>query len=403
MKKYKYTLKSQWYYLVLVLVCLLIIPFIIRLFHKNHLVEYSLSKYKVEEEFFIEDGKHNYNFTLSKDDRTYIFSIDQNFSKKKKVLANILEYEEGNISCILPITKKKSLSNLVCLKDSKQVSNYLLKDDSNYLKIVEEATNYKGFQEDNEPKEYQKLLVYSNNILDDQVFYIWNYKGIYVLEKENISYQKILDFDLYENIMATTVGKTYVLFDNSSAGGIDKVYCYNPNSKKLYNFKLNIKLEKDSYINGVRGNLIYVTDKKKKIQYKIDIVKGEIEVVGNEEILYITYINGEKTLLNKSDFFMKKQLFDSNHIMVNEKSDCIYDSRYNYCIDESNFIKMNSKKNEVALFNIDDVTEWGMQNHELLILKEDTLYSYDDYYGLRKIVEYRELHYNYSNIYKLGS
>ena len=394
-------MKKYWYYIVLILFCILLLPSFIRLFHKNHLIQYNLSKYKVEEEFFIEEKDHYYHFNITKDKNTYSFSVQNNFSRKKKVLSNILEYREGNVSCILPITKKKSTVNLVCLKDSKQVSNALLEDNSNYQKILTKAKEYIPYDRNDSYETYDQLDAYSNNIAPDEIFYIWNYKGVYILENNKISYQKVLDYDLYENIMATTVGKNYVLFDNSSVDGIDTVYCYNAKNKKVYDFKLDIKLEKDSYINGVRDNFIYVTDKRKKIQYKVDIVKGSIEEVGTEENFYITYINGERTLLNKSDFFMKNQLFDNDPKEINNEF-YIYDNRYDYYYKNSMFQRMDSKKHNVSLFEMDDITEWGIQNHEILVLKEDTLYAYHDYYGLRKIVRYRELIYNYSNIYKLG-
>ena len=403
MKEYKYTLKTYWYFVALIVLIILILPFIIKLFHNNHLIHYSISNYQIEEEFFIEEKNHFYNFIVSKNSDTYIFSINNSYSRKKKILSSIKEYSEGNVSCVVPITKKNDSTNLVCVKDHKQVSNTLLKDDNNYKKIIENIKGFKEFEISNNSKEYEKLDVYLDNIVDKEVYYIWNYKGIYILENDKARYQKILDYDLYENIMATTVGRYYVLFDNSSVSGIEKVYYYNPDNNSLHNFKLDIKLEKDSYINGVKNNNIYVTDKRKKIQYKINIFKETIEVIGNEEDLYVAYLDGNKTLLNKSDFFMNNQIFDNVHKKVDNSSDCIYDSKYYYCLEDSIMQKRDLKNNNMSLFLVDDYTEWSIQSHEVLLLKEDTLYAYNDYYGLRKIVEYRELHYNYSNIYKLGS
>ena len=47
-----------------------------------------------------------------------------------------------------------------------------------------------------------------------------------ILKNNSYSYQKILNEDLYDNIMSTIVDKYYVLFENTSVNGIEKVYYY---------------------------------------------------------------------------------------------------------------------------------------------------------------------------------
>ena len=60
------------------------------------------------------------------------------------------------------------------------------------------------------------------------------------------------------------------------------------------------------------------------------------------------------------------------------------------------------KKDSILLLELDGIKEWQVRNGEVVLIKGDTLYSYNDRSGLRKIVESNELSYNYHNVYQLG-
>ena len=69
---------------------------------------------------------------------------------------------------------------------------------------------------------------------------------------------------------------------------------------------------------------------------------------------------------------------------------------------EDNKIYKKLGDNTILLLELEDIKEWYIENNEVIILQEDTIYSYNDQNGLRKIVENSELKYNYHNIYKIG-
>ena len=231
----------------------------------------------------------------------------------------------------MPIYKKKINLNTYCLEDNKQVSNYYLKDNKDYKKIVSKLKKFKieiPYSNDDNT-DYKKIKVYQKNIMDNYAFIIWDYKGIYILKNNELKYQKFLNNDLYENIMSTVNSRYYVLFDNSNVMGIEKIHYYDLINNKYNSFKLEKRISKDSYINGVVDDLIYVTDNSKKIEYALNIKKKKIEVVGKDEE-YIKYSNNKKEVLNKSDFFMKKQLFN-NELLDNKKiSNSPFIKEYNY-------------------------------------------------------------------------
>ena len=279
---------------------------------KKHNCTYKINGYNIEEKFY-KTNSHWYDFRINKKKQFYIFTINKNLKKQKRIIKKIKTYKNKNITCIITIYKKDIPLNLYCNLDNQQVSiDYLLKNrKEDFLKIQEKIKKYKIKYpyEEISKKNYKKIKVYNKNILENNVYFIWNYKGIYILKKDKNDYQKILDYDLYDNVMSCIVDKYYVLFENTSVNGIKNIYYYDFKKNKLKTYKPEIILSKDTYINGVIDNLIYVTDNKEKKQYIINIKKEKIEEISNSTNNYIIYKNGKKTTLNRSDFFQKQQIF----------------------------------------------------------------------------------------------
>ena len=191
--------------------------------------------------------------------------------------------------------------------------------------------------------------------------------------------------------MSCVVDKYYVLFENTDVNGIENIYYYDSNKDKLDLFKLKNKLNKDSYINGVVDDLIYVTDRKNKKEYTIDVKHKKIKEIDDEQSSYIIFKNNKKKELSKSDFLIKNQYFEKTN------------SNYNYFIkDNKIYKKLKGTKNNILLLELNDIVEWKVINDEIIILVDNTIYYYSDDTGLRKILENNELRYNYKNIYNMG-
>lgn len=383
----------------------MMIPIIIKTFQKKHNVEYKVGKYNINEKFYIEEKSHNYEFKITNKNETYSFILNSNVNKRKKIIKDIKIYKKNNIKCIIPIYVKDISKNIYCLENNNQVSNYYLKDNDNFKSIIEDTKKYKvNLPSDSEKyKEFKKIKVYQNNINDNTAYIIWNYKGIYLLKNNELKQQKFLNYDLYDNIMSTTTSNYFVLFENSNVMGIEKIHYYDIKNDKYNIFKLKDKISKDSYINGVYDDLIYVTDNKKKIQYTINVKKEKIEEVGKEELGYIKYTNNKKEEMNKSDFFMKEQLFDNEKIenkKITNSKDLVKEDQIYYYLDNNKFYKNINGYNSILLFELDNIKDWKINNKDLIIFVDDLVYIYNDELGLRKIIEYNELNYNYKNIVK---
>ena len=206
--------------------------------------------------------------------------------------------------------------------------------------------------------------------------------------------------------MATTTKDYFVIFENTSVDGIKKVYYYDMNKEKLNVYKPKIVLSKNSYINGVINNYIYVTDLKEKKEYKIDIRKEKIEEVDEDQTNYFIYDNNKKVKLSKSDYFLDKQLFN-NKLLKNEKvtdtNQLRKEYNYYYFYKNNKFYKVmdNNLKNQILLFELEGIEDWYIIDRAIILVKEGTLYYYDDSNGLKEILTSNELKYNYENIYYL--
>ena len=378
--------------LFLLIIVILLILFIYKLSIKSHDIKYEVNDYTIHEKFYINKG-HFYDIEIKNKKNKYSYTINNNLGKKKKIIKKIKTYKSNNLVCIKPIYKKEIEKELYCNLDNKQVSLYYLVNSENkdLEKILEKEKKIVLPSSNDNKTKYKKISIYQKNILDDYRLVLWNYKGIYILDNKNLKYQKILDYDLYDNVMATVVSKYYVLFENTSVNGIQNVYYYDLKKDKLNSFKLKPKISKDSYINGVYNNLIYVTDNREKKEYTIDISKEEIKLIDNDENKYIYYNDDKKELLTKSDFFMKKQIFNSENKLHN----------YYYSNKDNNYYKSLNNKNKELLFELANVKEWNIIDRDILLLKDKTIYLYNDEVGLRKLVESNELKYNYEDIYKL--
>ena len=374
----------------------------------EHEFTYKINKYNIREHFYI-NNSHHYDMTITKNKYNYTFTLDKNLSKQKRIIKSIKAYKSNNLVCIVPIYNKDIDLNIYCNLDKEQVSNdYLIKTYNNEFKVIKKKIKkYKiKLPSSSSVKiDYKKIKVYQKNILDKDNYYVWNYKGVYSLNNSKLNYKKILNYDLYDNVMATTVKNYYVLFENNSVNGIKKVYIYNNKNNNLTSFKLDKVISKDSYINGVVDNLIYVTDRKQKKEYTIDIFSKKIKQVDNN-LKYIVYENNEKKKISKSDYFMEDQYFDKfirdNKITASEQ--LIKVGNYYYYFENSKIYKVldTNKKYRTLLLELTDIKEWHVYDDKIIIMAGDTIYSYTDKYGLRKIIKSNELKYNYKNIYKVG-
>ncbi len=391
--------------LMVIILLILIIIFVRHIIKTNHKVEYKISNYKIIENFKIINKKHQYTIRISNKDKVYTYILNKNINKQKQIIKDIKTYKSKNISCIIPIYKNKKLeNNIYCLNGKEQVSNYSLQNNKDYKNILKKANKYniQSISNSNKTSKYKKINIYKDNISEKDIYTIWDYKGIYIIKNNNYQYKSILSNDIYDNVMSIIVNKYYVIFDNRSVNGIEKIYYYDLEKDKLKEFTPQEKISKTSYINGIYNNEIYVTDTKEKKQFKINVKKEKVEEIStNNE--YFLYRNNKEIVLDKTSFFKKNQYF-TNYKVENKKiesQDIKEDLNYYYYRKNNKFYSQikGNKYNSEYLFELSDIDEWQVIDENIILISDGILYKYSEREGLNKIVESNELKYNYENIY----
>ena len=384
-------------FLFIIIFVILIVVF--KSIKRDFSIDYKLNNYSIKEVFNSNDNY--YEYVISKGKLKYSFNINNIKYSDKKLIKDIKSSKRNNVVCILPIYKKDIKLDMYCSVDENQVSNYYLysnnNDEFNY--ILDSFSKYNIQYDFLETKSvnYENLKIYKKNIKDN-VYVVWNYKGIYVINKDDFKYYKVLNYDLYDNIMATVTDKYYVLFENTSVKGIKNVYYFDFVKNKLNIYKIeDVELSKNSYINGVINEDIYVTDLNSKKQYIINVSKKSIEEISVNN-KYVVYLNGVEKEYSKSDFFMENRYFIKESIS-NGITHKIYNNS-NYYLN-GNFFNVENDNGNILLFKLDDITEWNIYKDNILLVSNDTLYLYNNEFGLKKILESNELKYNYKDICKM--
>lgn len=390
MKKYRNIL--------IILTTLLLVPVVFKIIKTHHEVEYEVNGYKIKE-IYRYNKKHSYDFIIKKGKQEYSYTINKNMNKNKKIIKEIKSYKENNVICIKPTYIKDNDNELYCLEDNKQVSTFYLKDNDSYKKIIKKLKINNSVKK-SKIKEYKKIEISKDNIPENYKVIVWNYKGIYIISNDNIINQKFIDYDLYDNIMKTTTSKYYVLFENTKVSGIKKVHYYDLKKDKYKTLELKKTISKKSYINGVVDDLIYITDIDKMKQYTLDLDREELEEVGNQNLGFIKYINGEKQILKRGEFFNKNQYFENERIeekKVTSSRDLIFKDNYYYFKKNNKIYSRLINSTDKILFELDDIKEWNIIDDDIILISNDSLYMYHNN-ELKNILKYNELNYNYKDI-----
>ena len=388
---------------IIIILFLLIIPiiFLRKVFIRKYDIIYEKNKYIINEIYEYKDKVHTYEINIKNKTQEITYVLNKDFNKNKKIIKNLKIYKEKDLTCILPIYSKQVENKLYCVKDNIQVSNYYLKDNESYKKILKKVKKYKikNYKENTKTTKYKKLKVFDNNISSEDIFTIWDYKGINIIKKDKNTYIKFLDYDLYDDIKSIIYDKYFVLFENNHVDGIKNIHYYDLEKDKLKIYNPEIIISKDFYINGVVDNLIYVTDNKAKKEYTINLKKEEIVQI-NKANEYLSFYDNEFHNLTKSDYFMSPQIFNNKKVLDEKISTAEYIKENNvyYYLENNNFYRQRENRNKELLFSINDVKEWKIISNKIIIVSEDILYLYDDNRGLVPIIKSNELNYNYENI-----
>ncbi len=389
-----------------IFIIILFFELIAYIFKDSHKVEYEIknktNKFTINEVY---KNKKYYILITNKKYR-YSFEINDKFHKKKKIVSKIIEYKTKGSLCIYPLIKKSNDTNIICSKNNNSYTYTYYKDELNdFVKDLQTKgySNNSWIKDSNYQTKLDTLNIYNKNINDKTYIYIYKYNGFYTINNQNSDRIKLFENDNYNNTLGVRVNKYYIVPNYDQKYDYKDFYIINMTNNKVKTKTYKKEISKDSYINGIINNEIYIFDKDELKQYKIYKKGKKIKEVGNKEDGVLYYDLGFKTkdvysfrdeeIVFKTfkDYISKIEQNTSLKYIRNNKDTYYYQTK-----DNNVYYYNIHNKQKVLLFN-KKISDFILINETIYFISEDTLYSYNINEGLKKLVVYSELEFNSKN------
>ena len=203
-------------FLVLLAVLFLGLEFIVTFFTKEYVVNYTIYSNKKEinvKENYSKEKGNVYDVEINIGDNAFYYVIGNKFNKQKRIVKDIVYYEDNGDICVYPILKDDKGAYVECLKDG----NLYTKDtypNRNLVNMISSDLDSRGYKltyHDDYTDKYGNSTIYQKNILNGDTVLLWQYKGINIFNANAITGANVLNFDKYDNKLGTLVGKYYVI------------------------------------------------------------------------------------------------------------------------------------------------------------------------------------------------
>ncbi|MDD4187501.1 MAG: hypothetical protein PHX04_01845 [Bacilli bacterium] len=358
------------YMLISIFIFAFIFYLLVLFLPKNYTSTYIINNFEVSETYITDEKK--YQIIISENNLEYPLIFLDKYNKSRKIVENITSIIKEDEKCLTIVINDKKYP--VCYKNDILIDFRLLSKEmqENYQELI-------SSKNDNIIDTYQNIKIYNYN---NKKFYIWNYKGYeYLNEKENTTIN-LFDEDNYHNSLAYKNDR-YILTPN-----YDQEYYFNSflvidnKNKELYNFDFENEISYSSYYLGEIKNEIFLVDKKNYMEYKLNINKNKLKIVGTEKKNGLIFTDkweniSLKKLANKEYTFLKKE-------------------KYNYqVIDEKLYLLIKKNRILISNYKIKDIIY--INNHDVYYLVNDVLYLFNPNIGEVKLLESNEWNFNYEN------
>ena len=358
--KKKYRLKPISYLLLLLLIVLIIFIIV----PKNHEKKYSINDYNIIEMF--NNKNKRYNLSISKDDKIFEYNFDSK-NIGKKIIKSIDNVSNDEYSCII-----------IDIKNNNKIP---LCHDIDYHLI--ESIDFSQFKKEynNNSKTVDNTYVY--NTLG-KTYFVWNYNNFSYISDKETSKIELFKSDNYNINISTTIKDYLIIANYDELYNFKELILINMKNKSKDTWQLNHEISFESYVLGTVDNYIYIVDKKNKTQYRLDIKRKEMKVVGTDTNGGITYNKGKY-----EDVTMYK--------LINNEVEFDYGYDQKYIIDNDKlYLKTENTKILVSNNNISKIIY--QNNNYVYYLVGDTLYYHSVLDGEVLIMKNFEWNFNNNNV-----
>ena len=266
-------------------------------FDSGHTVKYNVKSgdyiFDITENAYtnLDDDYDNYTFNIKVNNSEFKYTLFYDFKKYSYVIKDVSYFKDSSYECIfVKYLDNKVINDVLCKKHNNMIYYNNISNPSNELRIfVSKLSDYniKKFSDSNSSKNYNGILVYEDNILEDHFVGLSYGNGFYRINKvDKATNVKIYDteIDISNMKVAAFVGDKYITFnyavmDNYLQAEFRNIYDRGY-SEKTFD---KVSLSKDTYVLGTHNTSIYLYDPQNKKEYELDYKALNILEVGNKE------------------------------------------------------------------------------------------------------------------------
>lgn len=354
--------------LIFLIILFVVLYLIIYFVPKNYEFKYKVNGYKITEKYLKKDKM--YKFVVEKKDKKYEFISTNKYIPNRKLLKKIEEYKDKKNSCI--VIDSKILNNKIyCLKNNEMIDyrltsvipkKYIQKQDSKNIK-------------------YNDIKL---DLVDDKTYFVWNYTGLYKMNKDTKEKINLFRSDVYNIDLNVIFDKYLIIADYDQQYNFNKFKVVNLENNKIDEISFDYEISFNSRILGTYKNNFYLIDEKNKKEYEINVKKGKVEIISK---------NGFGKIYNDGDFEKVK----INKI-ITDNINFNYDPYYSYKLDKYLYLNQKGIKKTIKVSDklVKNIVYTSFD--ECYYVVDDELYKYSFKYGEEKVLTYFELNFNYTNM-----
>lgn len=406
-------MKKKYRWFLVLAFSILIIFCCVRFFSKGHTITYKVGeeKYEVKEVYTRKAKKEidNYYLEITVNKHVYPFQFYHTFSKKRKVVEEVLTYA-GDYECVLPIIEGKAVTDLLCYRDNRYYFYHSIMGEEEKLDAFVNSLDINLYDKDDwldqstDKKEENNITLYTRNVVSDHVLFLSNMKGIYKIDNaiQNIN---IFEKDIYQRDLSALVSHYYVVANYEENGRFRTFYFTDLRTGKISEAKAPNYLSFDSYIQGIVDNKLYIYDRDNEKQYRINPDKKKIEEIGNAKKKIQYYQSGKwsKITTTKANKEMSFEMVSKD--LEFQKFDTVYHvggkvSGYYYLLEKTkdgyNLYRTPSQNKKLITYitTIHELEDLFFLDDYVYFQEGNKIKYYQDETGIRTLLEYSELEFN---------
>lgn len=383
--------------------------FVVIFFEKKYDFKYQIESndyvFTIMEQYRKNDEIDGYYLNIkSNSSHDFIYYVDNNYNKQKKIIKEIETFVKGDYLCIYPkLVNTSDILEIECSDGNNTYSyDYVSRivNINDFPKNLGIASNFENKVTNTVSDDSSNVTFYKDNISKNEYIGIYFYQYLKVFDDGKVRNYSISDNDVYNNSLSAYINNYFLFPILNDVRRYDFYRVIDVKKGETYTLNIEGGMSKNIYNLGVINDKLYVFDLSDKKEYEIE-PNGKIRVIGTVEDGFVKYVEGKWVEASILDFVDNKITFKVDNELSNQNYEFLYeDEKYYFYIENNKMYKTlkNNTNIRILLFDTTGYKNFMISNGKIYFLKNDYLYRYDEY-GIKIVARYNEFKYNNSNMY----